>query len=368
MVPKTSLAAVKTVNPMAHKKVAVLVAGSWGTALARVLADNENEVKLWTRNAAQADQINNEHRNEKFLPGAVLPGGITATTDMAEAVSEAEAVLFVAPSSAMRAVARQAALYIPKEALIIHATKGFESDSLKRMSTVIAEELGYPEQQIVVLSGPSHAEEVINRLPTTIVVASKEIACAEAAQDLFMNDAYFRVYTNPDIIGVETAGSIKNIIALGAGLSDGLGFGDNAKAALITRGLAELSRLGSAMGANPLTFAGLAGVGDLIVTCTSKHSRNWRAGSMLAKGIPLAEVLERMGMVVEGVRTTKAAHVLAGKHGIEMPITNQLYAVLFEGLSPEQAVGALMGRVRTHEIEEIASASPNKELNRNTGL
>ncbi len=353
---------------MAHKKVAVLVAGSWGTALARVLADNGNAVKLWTRNSAQADQINRERRNEKFLPGAILPDGITATTDMAEAVSDAEAVLFAAPSSAMRDVARIAASHLHNDALVIHAAKGFETDTLKRMSTVLAEELDRPESQIVVLSGPSHAEEVIERHPTTIVVASEEITCAEAAQDLFMNDAYFRVYTNPDVIGVETAGAIKNIIALGAGLSDGLGFGDNAKAALITRGLAEIARLGAAMGANPLTFAGLAGVGDLIVTCTSQHSRNWRAGSMLAQGLPLAEVLERMGMVVEGVRTTKAAHVLAGKHGVEMPITEQLFAVLFEGLSPEQAVGALMGRVRTHEIEEIASASRDKWVNNNPGL
>lgn len=352
-------------NLMELKKVAVLVAGSWGTALARVLADNGNSVMLWTRNADQADQINKERRNEKFLPGAVLPEGITATTDMFTAVSEAEAVLFVAPSSAMRDVARQAALYIAKDALVIHATKGFETDSLKRMSIVLSEELDRQVEQIVVLSGPSHAEEVINRHPTTVVVASKETACADAAQDLFMNDAYFRVYTNPDVIGVETAGAIKNIIALGAGLSDGLGFGDNAKAALITRGLAEIARLGSAMGANPLTFAGLAGVGDLIVTCTSQHSRNWRAGSMLAQGLPLAEVLDRMGMVVEGVRTTKAAHVLALHYGVEMPITDQLYAVLFEGLSPEKAVGALMGRVRTHEIEEIASASRDKWLNRN---
>ncbi len=340
---------------MAHKKVAVLVAGSWGTALSRVLADNGHRVLLWTRNAAQADEINRLRRNEKFLAGAEIPEGITATTDMAEAVSDAEAVLFVSPSAAMRDVARQASAYIGQDALVIHATKGFETDSLKRMSTVLSEELGRSEQRIVVLSGPSHAEEVIRRHPTTIVVAAKEIACAESAQDLFMNSSYFRVYTNPDYVGVETAGAIKNIIALGAGLSDGLGYGDNAKAALITRGLAEIARLGEAMGANTLTFAGLAGVGDLIVTCTSQHSRNWRAGSMLAQGLPLDEVLQRMGMVVEGVRTTKSAYVLARQHGVEMPITDQLYAVLFEGRPPEQAVESLMGRVKTHEIEEVAS-------------
>ncbi|XID94248.1 NAD(P)H-dependent glycerol-3-phosphate dehydrogenase [Paenibacillaceae bacterium WGS1546] len=345
---------------MARKKIAVLVAGSWGTALSRVLADNGHRVKLWTRNSAQAEEINRTRRNERFLPGAELPKDITATTDMAEAAEGAEAVLFVAPSSAMRDVARQAAQAIHNDALVIHATKGYESDSLKRMSVVLSEELGRSEHSIVVLSGPSHAEEVVLQHPTTIVVAAKELACAEAAQDLFMNHSYFRVYTNPDLVGVETAGAIKNIIALGAGLSDGLGFGDNAKAALITRGLAEIARLGEALGANPLTFAGLAGVGDLIGTCTSRHSRNWRAGSMLAQGMPLSEVLDRMGMVVEGVRTTKAAYTLARRHNVEMPITDQLHAVLFEGLSPNSAVGALMGRVRTHEIEEVATESANR--------
>ncbi|MFC5699869.1 NAD(P)H-dependent glycerol-3-phosphate dehydrogenase [Cohnella faecalis] len=339
------------------KHVAVLVAGSWGTALARVLIDNGHSVKLWTRNAAQAEEINRDKRNSKFLPDAQLPEGMTATTDMAEALDGATMVLFVAPSSAMREVARQAVNHIGAETLIVHATKGFESESLKRMTTVLAEELGRAEDTIVVLSGPSHAEEVVNRQPTTVVVAARDIRSAEAAQDYFMNEGYFRVYTNPDVIGVETAGAIKNIIALGAGLSDGLGFGDNAKAALITRGLAEISRLGGAMGANALTYAGLAGVGDLIVTCTSRHSRNWRAGSMLAQGLPLDEVLLRMGMVVEGVRTTKAAHDLAARHDVVMPITEQLFAVLFEGKSPARAVEELMGRVRTHEIEETAVSS-----------
>lgn len=336
---------------MASKSVAVLVAGSWGTALARVLADNGHRVTLWTRNAAQAKEINEEKRNSKYLPSARLPDELTASTDMGEAVGSADAVVFVSPSSAMREVARLAAPRLKAGALVVHATKGFESESLKRMSTVLSEELARPEEEIVVLSGPSHAEEVIDRHPTTVVVASSSIPIAEEAQDLFMNDNYFRVYTNPDIVGVETAGAIKNIIALGAGLSDGLGFGDNARAALITRGLAEIGRLGAAMGASPLTFAGLAGVGDLIVTCTSRHSRNWRAGSMLAQGLGLDEVLRRMGMVVEGVRTTQAAHKLARQFGVEMPITNELHRVLFENKPPSDAVGALMGRVRTHEIE-----------------
>ncbi|REK66114.1 MULTISPECIES: NAD(P)H-dependent glycerol-3-phosphate dehydrogenase [Cohnella] len=342
---------------MASKTVAVLVAGSWGTALARVLADNGHSVTLWTRSEAQAEEIRSLRRNRKYLPDAELPEALEATSDMEAALKGADAVVFAAPSSAMRDVARMAAVHIRPETLIVHATKGFETDTLKRMSTVISEELGRPEEEVVVLSGPSHAEEVAQRQPTTVVVASRTVALAEAAQDLFMNEAYFRVYTNPDVIGVETAGAIKNIIALGAGLSDGLGFGDNAKAALITRGLAEIGRLGTAMGANALTFSGLAGVGDLVVTCTSRHSRNWRAGSMLAQGLGLEEVLERMGMVVEGVRTTKAAFLLARRYGVEMPITSELHQVLFEKKSPAEAVGALMGRVRTHEIEPAVFSS-----------
>lgn len=339
---------------MNNRKAAVLVAGSWGTALAAVLADNEYDVTLWTRNERQAEEINREHRNHKFLADAILPDAITATTNMEAAVTGAELVLFAAPSAAMRDVARQAAPYIDESTLCVHATKGFESGSLKRMTTVLSEELSCDPSRLVVLSGPSHAEEVVRRQPTTIVVASASQEAAELAQDAFITP-HFRVYTNPDVIGVEVAGAIKNIIALGAGLSDGLGFGDNAKAALLTRGLAEISRLGMAMGANPLTFAGLAGVGDLVVTCTSKHSRNWRAGSMLAEGLALEDVLERMGMVVEGVRTTQAAHELSAQFGVVMPITEQLYKVLFQAQSSRSAVEKLMGRGRTHEMEEIAA-------------
>lgn len=334
-------------------KVAVLVAGSWGTALAAVLADNGHQVSLWTRNGEQADEINQSRTNRKYLGDAILPLGITAGSELFEVLEGAAAVVFVAPSAAMREVARAARPYIAPDALIIHATKGFETGSLKRMTTVLSEELERSESELVVLSGPSHAEEVVRRLPTTVVVASADQQRAEAAQDLFINND-FRVYTNPDMMGVEVAGAIKNIIALGAGLSDGLGFGDNAKAALITRGLAEIGRLGDAMGANMLTFAGLAGVGDLIVTCTSTHSRNWRAGSMLAKGMTVDEMLAKMGMVVEGVRTTRAAYELASRYEVRMPITEQLYQVLFAGKSPKLAVEELMGRIRTHEIEEVA--------------
>jgi len=334
------------------RRATVLVAGSWGTALACVLAGNGFHVKVWTRSEEQAAEINNNHTNTKYLPDIVLPERLTATTDMREALLDTELALFVAPSSAMRAVAKQAAPFLPANALCVHATKGFEGETLKRMTTVLTEELGRDTRELVVLSGPSHAEEVIRMQPTTVVVASDSEEAAKQAQDMLIN-ASFRVYTNHDVVGVEVAGAIKNIIALGAGLSDGLKFGDNAKAALLTRGLAEIGRLGTAMGANPLTFAGLAGVGDLVVTCTSQHSRNWRAGYMLADGTPLDEVLNKMGMVVEGVKTTKAAYALAKQYEVEMPITTQLYEVLFAGKQPKAAVLDLMGRLRTHEIEDI---------------
>lgn len=332
------------------EKVAVLVAGSWGTALASVLADNGSEVVIWTRNAQQAEEINTLHTNSRYLPSAQLSSAIRATTEMGEAVSGAKAVLIVAPSSAMRQVSRELARHVGQDTLIVHATKGFETETLKRMSQVISDELGCEEGHVVVLSGPSHAEEVVRKCPTTVVVASLEDQAAQRAQDLFMN-SYFRVYTNRDLIGVEMSGALKNIIALGAGMSDGLGFGDNAKAALLTRGLAEITRAGVEMGANPLTFAGLAGIGDLVVTATSQHSRNWRAGSMLGKGMPLEEVQQSMGMVIEGIRTTQAAHAIAASLGVQMPITDQLYKVLFEGQDVREAVEALMGRDPKTEME-----------------
>jgi glycerol-3-phosphate dehydrogenase (NAD(P)+) len=343
-------------------KISVLVAGSWGTALASVLADNENEVTLWSRNTEQVNEINLLHTNSRFLGEARLSNRIRATNSLQEAVEGADAIVIVVTSSGMREVAAGIRPFLHQGTLLMHATKGFETGSLKRMTEVIAQELpDHPEDRIVVLSGPSHAEEVIRQCLTTVVVAAKDLAAAEAAQDLFIN-SYFRVYTNPDVVGVEVCGALKNIIALGAGLSDGLGFGDNAKAALITRGLAEIARLGHAMGANPLTFAGLAGIGDLVVTCTSKHSRNWRAGYMLAQGDSLEKVLEQMGMVVEGVKTTKAAYELSRRFDVSMPITDELYQVLFAGKSPKTAVEHLMGRVRKHEIEEVADASATKWL------
>lgn len=337
-------------------KVAVFVAGSWGTALSEVLAHNGHDVYLWTRNEQQAEEINTEHTNGKYLPNVTLHPGIRATNSVEEAMNGAKACVVVAPSAAMRQVAGMMKPFLTDEMVVVHATKGFETETLKRMSEVLVEELGCSSDRIAVLSGPSHAEEVVKQCPTTVVVASTSTKAAEQAQDLFMNESFFRVYTNPDVIGVELAGALKNIIALGAGLSDGLEFGDNGKAALLTRGLAEIARLGVVMGANAMTFAGLAGVGDLVVTCTSRHSRNWRAGSLIGQGMAVDEVLAHMGMVVEGIRTTKAAHSLADRYDVQMPITEQLYRVLFESRDPKTAVECLMGRVRKNEIEEVATS------------
>ncbi|TLS35931.1 NAD(P)H-dependent glycerol-3-phosphate dehydrogenase [Pseudalkalibacillus caeni] len=336
-------------------KIAVIGAGSWGTALAIVLADNQHSVKLWARRKEQADEINITHTNKRYLPEIELPETIIATDSLGESLEGAETVLLVTPTKAMRDVLPEIASKLTKPVTIVHASKGIEPDTLKRISEVIKEEI--PEslrKSIVVLSGPSHAEEVSLRQPTTVTVSSDDQEEAEYVQDLFINQN-FRVYTNTDMIGVELGGALKNIIALGAGMSDGLGYGDNAKAALLTRGLAEIARLGTYMGANPLTFAGLSGIGDLVVTCTSVHSRNWRAGNMLGKGQKLDEVLENMGMVVEGVRTTKAAHQLAKQQDVEMPITNVLYDVLFNEKNPKQAVDELMRRGKTDEVEDLTS-------------
>jgi len=347
---------------LSGKKMAVLVAGSWGTALANVLADNGHEVRLWTRSAEQAEAINSRHRNERFLGDAPLNPAVRATVSIREALEGAAMALVAAPTSAVRDVAAKMRPHLDAGTLVIHAAKGFEEETLKPMTAVLAEELPHVDPGTIgVLTGPSHAEEVIVRCPTTVVVAARRIEAAETAQDLLGN-GYFRVYTNPDVTGAEIAGALKNVIALAAGLSDGLGFGDNAKAALITRGLAEIARIGKAMGANPLTFAGLAGVGDLVVTCTSRHSRNYRCGYAVGRGKALGDVLAEMGMVVEGVRTPRAAVRLAQLHNVDMPIARQLYSVLFEGKTPRAAVEDLMGRVQTHELEEIARTSSEKWL------
>ncbi|WP_428908943.1 NAD(P)H-dependent glycerol-3-phosphate dehydrogenase [Niallia sp. Krafla_26] len=336
-----------------QESVTVIGAGSWGTALSIVLADNGHYVRLWSHNPDQIEEINKKHTNKKYLPNIHLSDGIIGYSSLEEAISGVETIVLAVPTKAIREVLGKIRTFQKEPLTIVHVSKGIEPDTLMTISEMIEEEMPTDlYDSIVVLSGPSHAEEVSLRQPTTVTVSSKIMAAAEKIQDLFINQ-HFRVYTNPDIIGVEIGGALKNIIALAAGISDGLGYGDNAKAALMTRGLAEISRLGVKMGANPLTFAGLTGIGDLIVTCTSVHSRNWRAGNLLGKGKTLQEVLDNMGMVVEGVRTTKAAWQLAEKHDVQMPITNALYQVLFNGGNPKAAVDKLMSRMKTHEMEDL---------------
>lgn len=336
-----------------QEKLTVIGAGSWGTALALVLADNGHEVTLLSRNDSQKQEINTEHRNSKYLPDISLPENIVATTSLEEALEGIETVIVAVPTKAIREQLRAILKFQQKPLVFVHVSKGIEPDTLLRISEIFEQEV--PKsilKEIVALSGPSHAEEVSLRHPTIVTVSAKNMEIAENVRDLFMNQN-FRVYTNPDLIGVEIGGALKNIIALAAGVSDGLGFGDNAKAALITRGLAEISRLGTKMGANPLTFSGLTGVGDLIVTCTSVHSRNWRAGHMLGQGQNLEDVLQNMGMIVEGVRTTKAAYQLAQKYHCQMPIAEMLYHVLFNGVDAKEAVERLMGRLKKNEMEEL---------------
>lgn len=331
-------------------KIAVLGAGSWGTALSIVLADNNHEVRLWSHRKEQVDIINETHLNEKYL-NVELPKNIIAYSDLKSAISEVDAILMVVPSSAIREISKKVNPYINDDVLIIHATKGIEPESSKRISQIMSEELSsINSDDIVVLSGPSHAEEVGLRMPTTVTVASSNVEKAEETQHLFFNES-FRVYTSDDVIGVELGGALKNIIALGAGMSDGLNFGDNAKAALITRGLAEITRLGVSLGANPLSFLGLSGVGDLIVTCTSQHSRNWRAGNLIGKGHTLESVLEEMGMVVEGVRTTKAAYLFSIQQDVDMPITHALYEILYNNANPKEIVEQLMTRAKKDELD-----------------
>ncbi|MEH7501096.1 NAD(P)H-dependent glycerol-3-phosphate dehydrogenase [Neobacillus drentensis] len=335
--------------------IAVIGAGSWGTALSMVLADNGHEVRLWSHDEMQVNEINEKHTNKKYLPEIVLSELIVGYAFLNDALAGVDTLILAVPTKAIREVIGKIRVVQAGPITVAHVSKGIEPDTLMRISEIIKEEM--PKEllsDVVVLSGPSHAEEVSLRHPTTVTVTSENMAAAKKIQDLFINNN-FRVYTNSDIIGVEIGGALKNIIALAAGITDGLGYGDNAKAALMTRGLAEIARLGTKMGANPLTFSGLAGIGDLIVTCTSVHSRNWRAGNLLGKGKTLNEVLDNMGMVVEGVRTTKAAYQLAKKYDVNMPITFALYDVLFNGKNAIDAVDVLMARGKTHEMEDLVN-------------
>lgn len=335
------------------KKIAVLGAGSWGTALAQVLIDNEHQAILYAKRQQIVDDINQQHINHQYLPQQMLDSRLKATADLSEAVRDCDVLVIAVPSSAIRSICQQLNELLTKSVHIIHVAKGIEPQSLKRVSQMIIEELApHLLQQVTVLSGPSHAEEVIKRLPTTVVVAAEDMFYALQAQQLF-NNHYFRVYTNTDIIGLELGGSLKNIIALGAGMIDGLNYGDNAKAALITRGLAEITRLSIAMGANSLTFLGLAGIGDLVVTCTSKHSRNWQCGYLIGQGKTLQQAVEQLSMVAEGVRTVEAAYQLSQHYHVNMPITTVLYHILYAQADVKEATALLMSRDVNNEMTGI---------------
>ena len=327
---------------MEKQKVAVLGPGSWGTALSQVLNDNGHEVRIWGNLEDQIDEINEKHTNTRYFKDIVLDEKIKGYKNLTEALDGVDAVLFVVPTKVTRLVAKQVAAVLDHKVVVMHASKGLEPDTHERLSTILEEEIPAElRSEIVVVSGPSHAEETIVRDITLISAASKDLDAAKYVQNLFSN-RYFRLYTNNDVIGVETAGALKNIIAVGAGALHGLGYGDNAKAAIIARGLTEITRLGVAMGANPLTYSGLSGVGDLIVTGTSIHSRNWRAGDQLGRGEKLEDVERNMGMVIEGISTTKAAYELAQELGVYMPITNAIYSVIYEGASIDEAIKGIM--------------------------
>ena len=332
-------------------KICILGAGSWGSALGVLLAKKGYEVEMWTNEESQCDSVNRSRENIDFLPGVVIPQNMNLSIDMQDSIKGAKAIVMAVPSQAVREVIKLAKPYVSKDQIIVNVAKGLERGSNLRISEVVAQEL--EENSFAVLSGPSHAEEVAKDVPTTVVVASKDMDIAETVQDIFISPK-FRVYTNTDLVGVELGGSLKNIIAFAAGVSDGLGYGDNTKAALMTRGLTEIVRLGVAMGANAKTFSGLSGVGDLIVTCTSMHSRNRRAGILIGQGMSLEEALKEVKMVVEGVEAAKVAYGLSKEYGVEMPITNELYGVLFEDKDVKKSVIDLMMRSKTHEIEDLS--------------
>ncbi|UQA62334.1 NAD(P)H-dependent glycerol-3-phosphate dehydrogenase [Polyangium aurulentum] len=325
-------------------KVAVLGAGAWGTALAKVLADKQNPTLVWSHRPELADQINTERVNARYLPSARLPEGLRATHDMQEALHGAELVVVVVPSHAMREVIAQARPYIPGSALLCSATKGIENDSLMLMSEVLVDELGKAvEPRLTYLSGPSFAKEVAAGQPTAVVVAGTSSPETLAVQRMFATER-LRVYSSEDVVGVETGGALKNVVAIAAGAVDGLGFGHNARAGVITRGLAEIARLAMTRGASPLTVAGLSGMGDLVLTCTGELSRNRTVGYEMGRGRTLEDVLSHLGHVAEGVKTAKSAYDLGSKLGVDMPITCEVYKVLYEKKAPLQAVTDLMNR------------------------
>ena len=328
-------------------KTAVIGSGTWGMALARLLFDNGHEVKVWSAIESELKELR-EKRTHKNLPGIIFDEGIVFEGDLEKTMENADICVLSVPSIFTRATAKKMAPFYKENQIIVNVAKGIEENTLEILTEQILDEI--KNANVAVLSGPSHAEEVVRLLPTTCVAGAKDMETAKLIQSTFMSPV-FRVYTSTDMLGIELGGSLKNVIALAAGISDGLGYGDNAKAALITRGIVEISRLGTAMGANIETFYGLSGIGDLIVTCASKHSRNRKAGMLMGQGMSMDEAMKEVAMVVEGVYSAKAAKALANKYNICMPIVDEVNAVLFENKDPKQAVDALM--LRDKAVEKI---------------
>lgn len=331
-------------------KVSVIGAGSWGTALTYVLDKNGHDVTVWSILEEEVRMLQEKHEHVDKLPGVKLSENIKFTTNLQEAIQGMDMMVLAVPSPYIRSTSKGMAPYVAEGQLIVNVAKGIEEITLMTLPEIIQEEI--PQAKVAVLSGPSHAEEVGIGLPTTVVAGAKSRKVAEYIQSLFMNES-FRVYTSPDMIGIELGAALKNVIALAAGMADGLGYGDNTKAALITRGIKEISRLAIAMGAKPETLSGLSGMGDLIVTCASKHSRNRKAGMLMGQGCSMEEAMDQVKMVVEGVYSAKAAIGLSRKYGVSMPIIEQVNAVLFEGYPVKDAVLNLMLRDRKTEHEDM---------------
>jgi glycerol-3-phosphate dehydrogenase (NAD(P)+) len=330
-------------------KIFIAGAGGFGTALGVMAARYGHEATIWSPFEAEVAQLNQDRENRRLLPGVAIPENVAVTASL-EPVKSAGLVVLATPSAAVRGAARRMAELLPRGVVVACVSKGLEAGTYKTLSEILDEEL--PQNPNAVISGPSHAEEVARGVPTTVVAAAKTRAVAEFVQDTLMNES-FRIYAGDDVLGVELGGALKNVIALAAGVLEGFGAGDNTKAALMTRGITEIARLGLALGAKSETFAGLSGIGDLIVTCSSMHSRNRRCGMLIGKGMPAREAVEAIGMTVEGYPCAKAAYELSQKHKITMPIVAETYKVLYEGKTASQGVKDLMERPKRHESETI---------------
>ena len=335
---------------IAMADISIIGAGSWGIALALLLHKNGHHITVWSIIQEEIDMLSKEHEHKEKLPGVKLPEDMEFTTDLEAAVKGKDILVLAVPSPFTRSTSHSMKEYVGEGQVIVNVAKGIEEKSLLTLSQIIEEEI--PQAKVAVLSGPSHAEEVGRGIPTTIVVGAKEKTTAEWLQNIFMNEA-FRVYISPDVLGIELGAALKNVVALAAGIADGRGYGDNTKAALITRGITEIARLGTAMGGRFETFCGLTGIGDLIVTCASMHSRNRRAGILIGKGYSMEEAMKEVKMVVEGVYSAKAAMALAKKYDVQIPIIEQVNAVLFDGQEAGAAVKELMIRDKKLENSDI---------------